>query len=237
MNTFVPKDENKIWSFCYASIHDSENYHFKSGNGTDIQIRVALKAQDIAECVNEVTGMKKKPPCSHPKLVYPFMLNMRMEWTAGYYHKIRIVPSIDFGNRVVAQSFIPRGTIVTTYPIHALRVWLDKMKLESPIENRCYVMFYHDNTIKNKNLADRNWSSTRVQVHKRYDMSVFANPRIFNERACGHILTKSAFGNCRLQIVSGGVIMLVEATEDIKPGRELAFHHPDSMDISRYCFR
>lgn len=206
--------------------------HAKTTSGTVCEIITQLdrdfRTLHTFMCQAATVNALPPTPSSFARLAYPFVHALRLPHRVFQINSICIEPSATHGLGVFATRSIGLGEIVTTYPIDAVCIVMDKMPT---ICGRCpYTIYYRDPRYNGTTHAEDSWGDYRMSCAGTF-ISVFADPDDYAPERCGHLINSplgtNRSANCMPCFLFEGRVVAVCTTRAIGRGEELLMYYTD----------
>eukprot|EP00966_Prymnesium_polylepis_P005725 130592-Prymnesium_polylepis.1 len=244
-------EEDVIWMLANYVFNRGLKFPPKSPTMSDITWNITTYVRAFCDTTARMWNPPRHSiPTSLGKVVFPYIYGLKTGFTLGIEAPVRVAPSNIHGKGVFATRDIKANELFTTYPVHALRVLLDRY----PDGGRGYVYMYKDLSIKCRH-ADDHWeyykmgcdacfinhwedlkkaceacTTGEIQAKDITEAAViYGNPNVHPPEACGHMINDprgtGRGENCGMCLLVGGVVTAIIATEAIKKGEELLFKY------------
>ena len=193
-------------------------------------IRVALEVQ--SEMLKDASNFPAT--ASTADAAFPYFVALRFGPTLGIAEPpVRVSASEIHGRGVFATRDIKQNELVTSYPVHALQICMDK--IGGP---HCFSCWYRDATLKD-DYAASNWERYKMYGRRGFaadrGIAFFGDPSVHSPSECGHMvndpINTGRRANCFPCPLVGGVVTAILMSLPVKKGEELLLSYgPDYWD-------
>ena len=201
---------------------------------------VTTMMRDLAELVGRIRPTEL--PTSFAADAFPYVVALRTELTLGILEPpVRVAASAIEGKGVFATCDLECNELVTTYPVHALRVFMDQVPVnEDGLGGFAY--FYRDVALST-NHAEQHWENYKMQAFcrktstGRQAVCFYGDPNVHPPEACGHMINDprgtGGGANCTECPIAGGAVTAIVVTKAVRAGEELLMRYGESYWASR----
>jgi hypothetical protein len=176
-------------------------------------------------------------PTSFAAEAFPYVVALRAELTLGILEPpVRVAASAIEGQGVFATRDLEPNELVTTYPVHALRVLMDQVPVNKDGLSG-FAFFYRDSTLS-FNHAEQHWDKYKMHAfcHKasteKQALCFYGDPNVHPPEECGHMINdpKGTGGgaNCAECPIAGGAVTAILVTKPVRAGEELLMRYGSS---------
>lgn len=197
--------------------------------------KVATTFRDFARLAGEMWPVAL--PSTYSAEAFPYVLALRLGLTLGVREPpVRVAVSAIAGRGVFATRDLKPNELVSTYPVHALRVFLD---LE-PVRNGfgSFVFFYR-NAAHSDTHAECHWAKYKMvgfsgKLATKRDAAVcfYGDPNVHSPEACGHMINDprgtGGGANCVVCPIAGGAVTAILVTKAVQAGEELLMNYGEA---------
>lgn len=221
------------------------------------------KTADVLKALHEVVSgwyhvtrvahwMKGQPaddalptmPTSFSKDAFAYLVGLHSRVTLQLPDPpVRVAPSPIHDRGVFATRDLKPNELVTTYPIDALRIHMDKAPAGDPSKGELpFAYIYRDPSLGESHALD--WDNYKVSVTAPFSailsntaLAVYGNPNVHTVHACGHMINDpkgtGKRANCCEVRLAGGAALAIMITAPVRAGEELLLKYGNPYWSSR----
>lgn len=221
--------ESRMWTVAARSIPNVA-YCISDEKLSD----VLQKLQELINFINATlsfTPESDELPTSYGTQAWPYVIALRSRASVSQTQSVEVRTSLIHGKGVFALRDLKRNELVTTYPVHGLRVKMDQLSVgheDRAAGKAMFCYFYDDGTEGNH--AEQRWDGYKVNLVTGVDF--YGDPLRHTCEACGHMINDSRGSglvpNCMICPLFDGVANVICITNPIKSGHELLLDYGDA---------
>tara|TARA_B100001057_G_scaffold479563_1_gene551362 strand:+ start:1702 stop:2556 length:855 start_codon:yes stop_codon:yes gene_type:complete len=219
------------------------------------------KTADVLKCLHEVVvgwyevtraanWMQEDPaneemPTSFSKDAFAYLVGMHSRVTLQLSDPpVLVAPSPIHDRGVFATRNLKANELVTTYPIDAIRVLMNKLPTDNLSKDKLPFAFMYRDPSYDDDLA-LEWDDYKVSVTTPFSnvlpsdtaLAIYGNPNVHTVHACGHMINDpkgtGKRANCTEVPLAGGAAMAIMITAPIRAGEELLLKYGKGYWFSR----
>ena len=171
-------------------------------------------------------------PTSYGTHAWPYVIALRSQASVSQTQSVEVRTSPIHGKGVFALRDLKCNELVTTYPVHGLRVHMDQLSVgdeNKAAGNAVFCYFYDDSTYESDH-AERQWDVCKMNGVTGVEF--YGDPLRHTREACGHMINdprgSGLMPNCMTCHLFDGVANVICITTPIQSGHELLLDYGDA---------
>ena len=171
-------------------------------------------------------------PTSYGTHAWPYVIALRSQASVSQTQSVEVRTSPIHGKGVFALRDLKCNELVTTYPVHGLRVHMDQLSVgdENKAAGKAAFCYFYDGGTYESDHAERQWNVCKMNGVTGVEF--YGDPLRHTREACGHMINdprgSGLMPNCMTCPLFDGVANVICITTPIQSGHELLLDYGDA---------